>query len=55
MRIQAQEYAKAVLEKHLQDGLNTSFEHEGKRIVDAYEAGYKAAIEKVKQLIDKGQ
>ena len=54
MKAQAQQYAKSVLDKHVHSGLNTSFEHEGKRMVDAYEAGYKAALEKVKQLIDKG-
>lgn len=53
MKNQAQKYAKSVLDKHVHSGLNTSFEHEGKRIVDAYEAGYKAAIEKAKQLMGK--
>lgn len=53
MLTQAQQYAKSVLDKHAHSGLNTSFEHEGKRMVDAYEAGYKAALEKVKQIINK--
>lgn len=54
MLTQAQQYAKSVLDKHVHSGLNTSFEHEGKRMVDAYVAGYKAALEEVKRLIDKG-
>lgn len=49
MKAQAQQYAKSVLDKHGHSGLNTSFEHEGKRMVEAYEAGYLAALEKNKK------
>ena len=49
MKAQAQQYAKSVLDKHGHSGLNTSFEHEGKRMVEAYEAGlFKQALEKSK-------
>ena len=49
MKKQATAHAKAVLKAHEYHGLPISFKAEQKRMEDAYEAGYRAALEKNKK------